>query len=152
MLIGAALLTLALASFAWAHGMGGNDGQSPMTNSGSQNWNRMMGPGMMGQGMMMGHMMGNLMGGMYQQNNISSSDIKKLEDHVDEMIQIKDMAALKTELKEHRNMLTGMQENTAQPQTWCQDYMSDMYQNGPHGSTGMNPPQSNSPETPPESK
>jgi hypothetical protein len=106
----------------------------------------MMGPGMMG------HMMGNMMGGMYQQNNVTSSDLKKLEDHVDKMMQIKDMAALKTELKEHRKMLQNFQDDAAQPQSWCLDYMSNLYQNGMHGSTGMNSPQSNPAETPSESK
>ncbi len=105
-----AVLVVSLVSLGAAQMMGGNQGRmSQMKGDTSAE------PGQMG-----------MMNNMSEHCKTMANDLDKLEKHFDQMMQMDDMKALKSEMKKYQEMMQSMQENMSNQMSMCQNMMSKM--------------------------
>lgn len=137
MLLTVFVLTIGVASFAFAQMMGGNHDHSAMNKDDSTSHS-----GMMGEGMIMN--MGNMMGDMSQHCKMMSNNFDDLQSHFEMMMRMDNMEALKAEMQKHHDMMKEMHDNMSAQQSMCQNMMSMMPSGGMHGSMGSDSTKSES--------
>jgi hypothetical protein len=138
----AAALALAVAPFAAAHMMNGNQGNASPENVEPAAQPGMMGNGMMGMGMMgmMSHMNA-MVGNMSRYYTTMSTDFDKLDGHLDKMMQIDDITTLKAELKKHQDMTRELRQEMTGQNNPC-PMMSMAGTGNSNSMMGMNDPNS----------
>jgi hypothetical protein len=143
----AAALALAVAPFAVAQMMHGNQTNAPSENVAPNSQPGMMGSGMMGNGMMGMGMMGmmshmnTMMGNMSKYYTTMSADLDKLDSHLDKMMQIDDITTLKAELKKHQDMTRELRQEMTGQNNPC-PMMSMAGTCNTNGMVGVNDPNS----------
>jgi len=129
----AVLLAFGLTGFAAAQMMGGHQTTMGKADSTSMS-NNMMGKGMMGSAKNMNSMMGNV----NQHWKMMSNDFDRLEQHLNKMMKMDNMKALKAEMQKHHEMMAEMQQSMMKQQHMDQRMMSMMQNGNMHGMMGMN--------------
>lgn len=85
-------------------------------------------PGTMSQGTMMN--MGAMMGRMSSNHNMMTTEFSKLESHLNQMMQMNDLTALKAEMKKQQEMMSTMQQGMDQQQSMINNMVALMESNG----------------------